>query len=115
MTESVSRGGFLAASAATSAAAALTPQAAARRPGSLRMRWYGGGVYELAAPDDRAIVLVDAWIWNNTGFAALEYRNRPNSQAPPRMQRISKHGHPGRSSSRSPTTMAIIWAITSSY
>jgi L-ascorbate metabolism protein UlaG (beta-lactamase superfamily) len=35
------------------------------------MRWYGGGVYELAAPGDRAIVLVDAWIWNNTGFTAF--------------------------------------------
>ena len=28
----------------------------------------GGGVYELATPDDKSIVLVDAWIWNNTGF-----------------------------------------------
>jgi L-ascorbate metabolism protein UlaG (beta-lactamase superfamily) len=36
----------------------------------VRLRWYGGGVYELATTDDTAIVLVDAWIWNNTGFAA---------------------------------------------
>jgi L-ascorbate metabolism protein UlaG (beta-lactamase superfamily) len=35
---------------------------------TLKMRWYGGGVYELATPDDKSIVLVDAWIWNNTGF-----------------------------------------------
>ena len=32
------------------------------------MRWYGGGVFELASPDDKSIVLVDAWIWNNAGF-----------------------------------------------
>ncbi len=72
MTEPVSRGGFLAASAATGAVGALAPRAAlAARSSSLRMRWYGGGVYELATLDDRAIVLVDAWIWNNTGFTAF--------------------------------------------
>jgi L-ascorbate metabolism protein UlaG (beta-lactamase superfamily) len=37
----------------------------------LRMRWYGGGVYELATLDDKTIVLVDAWIWNSTGFDAF--------------------------------------------
>jgi L-ascorbate metabolism protein UlaG (beta-lactamase superfamily) len=35
------------------------------------MRWYGGGVYELASPDDKTIVLVDGWIWTNTGFTAF--------------------------------------------
>jgi L-ascorbate metabolism protein UlaG (beta-lactamase superfamily) len=40
-------------------------------PVSLKIRWYGGGVYELATPDDKTIVLVDAWIWNNTGFKAF--------------------------------------------
>jgi hypothetical protein len=37
----------------------------------LKMRWYGGGVYELATPDDKTIVLVDGWIWTNTGFTAF--------------------------------------------
>jgi hypothetical protein len=71
MTEAVSRGGFLAASSAAGAIGALAPQAAiAAGANAIRMRWYGGGVYELATPDDRAIVLVDAWIWNNSGCAA---------------------------------------------
>jgi L-ascorbate metabolism protein UlaG (beta-lactamase superfamily) len=38
---------------------------------ALKMRWYGGGVYELATLDDRAILLIDAWIWSNTGFTAF--------------------------------------------
>jgi L-ascorbate metabolism protein UlaG (beta-lactamase superfamily) len=41
------------------------------------MRWYGGGVYELAPPGDRTIVLVDGWIWNNTGFAAFGIAKPP--------------------------------------
>jgi len=71
MMEALSRGNFLAASAVTGAVGVLAPQAvAAGGKQTIRLRWYGGGVYELATPDDQAIVLVDAWIWNNTGFAA---------------------------------------------
>src|SRR5665213_2321972 len=43
----------------------------------LKIRWYGGGVYELATPDDKNIVLVDAWIWNNTGFTAFKIDKPP--------------------------------------
>src|SRR5664279_1247083 len=78
MTEAVSRGGFLAASSAVGAVGALAPQTAIAGPANaIRLRWYGGGVYELATPDDRAIVLVDAWIWNNTGFAAYGIAKPP--------------------------------------
>jgi L-ascorbate metabolism protein UlaG (beta-lactamase superfamily) len=70
MTDPVSRGAFLAASAASGAASTLAQAPAAGGSSSIRMRWYGGGVYELAPPGDRTIVLVDAWIWNNTGFTA---------------------------------------------
>ncbi len=41
------------------------------------MRWYGGGVYELATPGDEQITLVDAWIWNNTGFKAFGIEKPP--------------------------------------
>jgi L-ascorbate metabolism protein UlaG (beta-lactamase superfamily) len=41
------------------------------------MRWYGGGVYELATTDDTVIVLVDAWIWNNSGFTAFGISKPP--------------------------------------
>ncbi|MDB5092905.1 MAG: hypothetical protein JWO85_1006, partial [Candidatus Eremiobacteraeota bacterium] len=72
MTDAFSRGEFLAASAATGAAGSGGRIAGAAGPGAvLKMRWYGGGVYELATPDDKTIVLVDAWIWNNTGFKAF--------------------------------------------
>jgi L-ascorbate metabolism protein UlaG (beta-lactamase superfamily) len=37
----------------------------------LRIRCYGGGVYELATPDDKTIVLIDAWIWDYAGFTAF--------------------------------------------
>jgi len=78
MTEALSRGNFLAASAVTGAVGALAPQTvAAGGKQTIRLRWYGGGVYELATPNDRAIVLVDAWIWNNTGFAAYGTPNPP--------------------------------------
>jgi L-ascorbate metabolism protein UlaG (beta-lactamase superfamily) len=69
MNDAFSRGDFLQVTAATGAASTLgNVTAATGRSGPLKMRWYGGGVYELATPDDKAIVLVDAWIWNNTGF-----------------------------------------------
>jgi L-ascorbate metabolism protein UlaG (beta-lactamase superfamily) len=75
MSDPLSRGEFIqvsaAAGAAGSAAAGGRVVAASGPQASLKIRWYGGGVYELATPDDKTIVLVDAWIWNNTGFKAF--------------------------------------------
>jgi L-ascorbate metabolism protein UlaG (beta-lactamase superfamily) len=74
MTDPLSRGDFFGVSAAAGAAAVGTHGAtlmAASPAGTIAMRWYGGGVYELATPDNQTIVLVDAWIWNNTGFTAF--------------------------------------------
>ena len=72
MNDGFSRGEFLQVSAAAGAAgSAGTVLAPSGRSVALKMRWYGGGVYELATPDDKTIVLVDAWIWNNTGFKAF--------------------------------------------
>ncbi len=73
----LSRGEFFGVTAAGGAAGMVRASGAgetlapASGSGTLKMRWYGGGVYELATPDDKAIVLVDAWIWNNTGFKAF--------------------------------------------
>jgi len=64
----LSRGEFFGVTAASGAAGLV---AASAPGGTLKVRWYGGGVYELATPDDKAIVLVDAWIWNNTGWKAF--------------------------------------------
>lgn len=86
MSDPLSRGEFFQVSAAAGAASAVgsggTVAASSTTAGRevaaptgpavpLKMRWYGGGVYELAPPDDHVIVLVDAWIWNNTGFKAF--------------------------------------------
>ena len=66
--QAVGSGGTVAASTTTASGTVAAP-AGAMVP--LKIRWYGGGVYELAPPDDSVIVLVDAWIWNNTGFKAF--------------------------------------------
>jgi L-ascorbate metabolism protein UlaG (beta-lactamase superfamily) len=74
MSDPLSRGDFIQVSAAAGAASAATRGGTAAASGAtvpLKIRWYGGGVYELATPDDKSIVLVDAWIWNNTGFKAF--------------------------------------------
>src|ERR1700688_2034526 len=72
MNDAFSRGEFLAASTAVGAAGSAGRAAGVAGPGAvLKMRWYGGDVYERATPDDKTIVLVDAWIWNNTGFKAF--------------------------------------------
>jgi L-ascorbate metabolism protein UlaG (beta-lactamase superfamily) len=86
MSDPLSRGEFFQVSAAAGAAGAVgsstTVGASAGSPSGivvgaggptvpLKMRWYGGGVYELSPPNDSVIVLVDAWIWNNTGFKAF--------------------------------------------
>jgi L-ascorbate metabolism protein UlaG (beta-lactamase superfamily) len=73
MSDPLSRGDFFQITAAAGAATAAgqSTVAAAGATVALKMRWYGGGVYELATPDDKSIVLVDAWIWNNTGFKAF--------------------------------------------
>jgi len=74
MSDPLSRGEFIQVSAAAGAAGSAASGrviGATGPPASLKIRWYGGGVYELATPDDKNIVLVDAWIWNNTGFKAF--------------------------------------------
>lgn len=69
MSDPLSRVEFFGVTAAAGVAGSgATTLAAAGGATTLKIRWYGGGVYELATPDDKTIVLVDAWIWNNAGF-----------------------------------------------
>ncbi len=79
----VSRGDFLQTSAVAGAivAAAGEPTQVAAATGKVRMRWFGGGVYELAATDDSAIVLVDAWLWNNAGWKPFGIEKPPELQS----------------------------------
>jgi L-ascorbate metabolism protein UlaG (beta-lactamase superfamily) len=75
-----SRGEFLqtgAVAGALVAAAGGDPVNASPVREKIKIRWFGGGVYELASMDDSAIVLVDAWLWNNTGWAAFGVTKPP--------------------------------------
>ncbi|HEX8806320.1 MAG TPA: MBL fold metallo-hydrolase [Candidatus Aquilonibacter sp.] len=79
----LTRGDFLQTSsvAAVGAAAASEVAEVPASGGKLKMRWFGGGVYELSALDDSAIVLVDAWIWNNAGWTAFGLTKPPELQS----------------------------------
>ncbi|MBV8150313.1 MAG: MBL fold metallo-hydrolase [Candidatus Eremiobacteraeota bacterium] len=82
----LSRGDFLQAGAAAGLVGAGPEEArqtAQARPADLKFRWYGGGVYELASPDDKSIVLVDAWIWNNLGYNRFPGLTKPPELAAP--------------------------------
>jgi L-ascorbate metabolism protein UlaG (beta-lactamase superfamily) len=63
--------------------------AAVPTPGAptLKVRWLGGGVYELATPDDRSIVVVDAWIWDNAGWTAF------GIEKPPELRNAAAYAH----------------------
>lgn len=46
------------------------------------VRWLGGGVLELATPDDKQITYVDAWLWNNTGWERFGVEKPPEYASP---------------------------------
>ncbi|HTU70377.1 MAG TPA: MBL fold metallo-hydrolase [Candidatus Baltobacteraceae bacterium] len=94
----VSRGDFLQAGAVAGAlgvAAAGEASPAAAAGGRIKMRWFGGGVYELASLDDSAIVLVDAWIWNNTGWTAFGIEKPPELRSAAAYAAHLKSRNPG--------------------
>src|SRR6476619_3277871 len=43
----------------------------------VKARWLGGGVVELATPDDRQIAFVDAWVWSNAGWERFGVQKPP--------------------------------------
>ena len=62
-----------------------TPLAAARGSaggGTLIVRWIGGGVFEVATPDNKQIAFIDAWVWNNAAYSVLKVE-RPAEYASP--------------------------------
>jgi len=82
------RADFLKASTATGlgTAAVFAPMASFAEPKQIaqagprmpvKMRWLGGGVAELATADDKQIMLVDAWIWNNAGWDRFGIKKPP--------------------------------------
>jgi L-ascorbate metabolism protein UlaG (beta-lactamase superfamily) len=45
--------------------------------GRVSVRWLGGGVVELATPDNKQMAYGDAWFWNNAGWSRFNVPKAP--------------------------------------
>jgi len=79
-TASVAAGGLALGGQLTAATASAAPARAAG--GSVMVRWIGGGVVEVASPDNKQLAYVDAWVWNNAAYGVLKV-DRPAEFAGP--------------------------------
>jgi hypothetical protein len=61
----------------TSVVQASEVAAPAPQGSGVNVRWLGGGVVELATPDDAQIAYIDAWVWNNRGWDAFGIQKPP--------------------------------------
>jgi L-ascorbate metabolism protein UlaG (beta-lactamase superfamily) len=81
-TATVAAGGLaLGGTLATPTLAAPT-RVAAVGSAALNVRWIGGGVAELATPDNKQIAYVDAWVWNNAAYTVLKVDRPPEFGSP---------------------------------
>ena len=71
-TASVAAGGLAVGATLASNAAASPARAPVAGGGTLNVRWIGGGVVELATPDNKQLAYVDAWVWNNAAYTVLK-------------------------------------------
>ena len=72
-TASVAAGTVALAGLASATTAAAAPVRGARAgSGTLNVRWIGGGVVEIATPDNKQLAYVDAWVWNNAAYTVLK-------------------------------------------
>jgi L-ascorbate metabolism protein UlaG (beta-lactamase superfamily) len=96
--DGLSRGDFLQLGAAgTAGVVALDPtQVSQRAPRAveLKVRWLGAGITEISTPDDSAIVIVDAWIWNNAGWTAFNIPKPPELSSGPAYAQHLKNRNP---------------------
>ena len=69
---SVAVGGLAVGAPPAPGAAAAPARAPVAGGGTLNVRWIGGGVVELATPDNKQLAYVDAWVWNNTAYTILK-------------------------------------------
>jgi L-ascorbate metabolism protein UlaG (beta-lactamase superfamily) len=46
------------------------------------VRWIGGGVVEVATPDNKQLAYVDAWVWNNAAYSVLKVDRPPEFAGP---------------------------------
>jgi L-ascorbate metabolism protein UlaG (beta-lactamase superfamily) len=71
-TASVAAGGLAVGATLASNAAAAPARTPVAGGGTLDVRWIGGGVVELATPDNKQVAYVDAWVWNNAAYTVLK-------------------------------------------
>src|SRR5260370_1254463 len=71
-TASVAAGGLALGGAMTASTVAAAPRTARFAGGIVNVRWIGGGVVEVATPDNKQVAYVDAWIWNNAAYGVLK-------------------------------------------
>jgi L-ascorbate metabolism protein UlaG (beta-lactamase superfamily) len=79
---SAAAGGLALGSALSGTASAAPVRTARAAGGTLIVRWIGGGVVEMATPDNKLLTYVDAWVWNNAGYTVLKV-DRPAEFASP--------------------------------
>src|SRR5438445_10378905 len=87
-TASVAAGGLAVGATLASNAAASPARAPVAGGGTLNLRWIGGGVVELATPDNKQLAYVDAWVWNNAAYTVLKV-DRPAEFA--RAERVGSY------------------------
>ena len=71
-TASVAAGGLAVGAALAPKVAAAPTRAPIAGGGTLIIRWIGGGVLEVATPDNKQLAYVDAWVWNNAAYSVLK-------------------------------------------
>ena len=71
-TASVAAGGLAVGAALAPRVAAAAARAPVAGGGTLNIRWIGGGVLEVATPDNKQLAYVDAWVWNNAAYSVLK-------------------------------------------
>ena len=69
---SAAAGGLALGGALSGTASAASVRTARAAVGTLIVRWIGGGVVEVATPDNKLLTYVDAWVWNNAGYGVLK-------------------------------------------
>jgi L-ascorbate metabolism protein UlaG (beta-lactamase superfamily) len=76
-TASVAAGGLAVGATLAPSTAAAPARAPVAGGGTLNVRWIGGGVVELATPDNKQLAYVDAWVWNNAAYSVLKVERPP--------------------------------------
>ncbi|MBV8031287.1 MAG: MBL fold metallo-hydrolase [Betaproteobacteria bacterium] len=62
--------------------------------GRFSVRWLGGGIVELATPDNKQIAYGDAWFWSNAGWTRFNVQKPPEYSSPEGFAKYVKGKNP---------------------